>query len=347
MRHLSPHRVIVDAHIHFDSPEAYPRLQEDLRREGADQCCVLVIDHYPGSPYGFRQAEGIWLKQQHPSSVFLFGGVDWTLVLNQPPAAAAKAELLLQLNRLRDLGFDGLKLLTGKPNIRKALAHPLDGPVFAPMYDWLEETGFPVLWHVGDPAEFWSAETVPLWARQNQWWYDDTHPPKAVIDREIAAVLTRHPRLNLILPHFFFLSGALGEAEKFLLRHPNISLDLAPGVEWMHHLSKDPQAGRAFLTRFADRIIFGSDMGIMHHSTHAERGPAIRRFLETAGEFPVPPDPFMSPSDEPPLRGLALPEDALARIYAKNFHRLVGRTTPRPLDEAGIAAYLQELGHPL
>ena len=335
--------MIVDAHIHFDSPDVYPRLQEDLRLEGADQCCALVIDHYPGSPYPFRQAEGLWLKMRHPSSVFLFGGIDWALALDREPAAAKEA-LLLQLNRLRALGFDGVKLLTGKPNIRKALGTPLDGPVFAPLYEWLEETRFPVLWHVGDPAEFWSAETVPLWARQNQWWYDETHPPKAQIDREIAAVLTRHSRLNLILPHFFFLSGDLAEAEKFLLRHPNISLDLAPGVEWMHHLSRDPQTGRDFLTRHADRIIFGSDMGITHHATHPGRGPAIRRFLETSDTFPVPPDPFMSPSEEPPLQGLALPEDALARIYAKNFHRLVGRTTPRPLDETGVAAYLEELG---
>jgi hypothetical protein len=72
------------------------------------------------------------------------------------------------------------------------------------------------LWHVGDPPEFWSERTVPQWARQRGWWYDDTHPPKSQIDAEIFRVFERHPRLRLILPHFFFMSDRLDDAAELL-----------------------------------------------------------------------------------------------------------------------------------
>ena len=39
-----------------------------------------------------------------------------------------------------------------------------------------EEKQFPVLWHVGDPPEFWSEHTVPLWAKQRGWWYPPGTP---------------------------------------------------------------------------------------------------------------------------------------------------------------------------
>jgi len=36
---------------------------------------------------------------------------------------------------------------------------------------------------------------VPLWAKKHRWWYDNTHPPKSQIDREIASVQDKHPKL--------------------------------------------------------------------------------------------------------------------------------------------------------
>ena len=69
------------------------------------------------------------------------------------------------------------------------------------------------------------------------WWYEPPIPPKEQIDREIAAVFARHPRLNLILPHFFFLSDQLEKAARLLERYPGFYLDLAPGVEMLHNFT--------------------------------------------------------------------------------------------------------------
>jgi hypothetical protein len=45
-------------------------------------------------------------------------------------------------------------------------------------------------------------------------------------------VIARHPKLNIIWAHFFFLSDKLDEAAKLLIEHPSYNIDLAAkGVE--------------------------------------------------------------------------------------------------------------------
>ena len=309
---------IIDGHVHCYLREQLDRLVDDIRYTGARQFCVLVVrrDQSP------EWANALRLKRQSPGDVFLFGGLD----------LSSGVPFERQLQELIDAGCDGLKLLLGKPDRRKAFGHPLDSPVLQPMLSLAEETRFPLLWHVGDPPEFWSEATVPQWARQRGWWYDDTHPTKKQIDAEIASVFRRHPKLNLILPHFFFLSDRLDDAAALLEAHPSYCFDLAPGVEMLHNFTARHDAAREFFIRFADRIIFGTDFG-MGCGWGRDRGMMIRRYLETGETFEVPEDPAMTPDDRPPLRGIALPRDVLAKIYADNFRRVVG-SSPRHLRSA-------------
>jgi len=316
---LSTNFDIIDGHLHCYERSQLPKLLADVRYTGARQFCALVTDRTSDAEQQWPNA--LWLKREHPDRAFVFGGIDFR-------QGAVPFEQQLQV--LMDVGCDGLKLLLGKPDRRKAFGEPLDSPSLEPMLSLAEQTGFPVLWHVGDPPEFWSEQTVPLWAKPRGWWYDASHPTKPQIEAEIARVFARHPKLRLILPHFFFLADRLDDAERLLKTYPSYSLDLAPGVELYHNLTARRDAAREFFIRHADRIIFGTDFGIPCGWSR-DRGMMIRRFLETADEFPVPQDdPLMAPDDRPPLRGLELPRDVLRQIYAENFRRLVGEF-PRPL----------------
>ncbi len=334
--------MIVDAHIHFDSIQHYERLKSDMDRSGVEQFCALVIERFDDSADGFKQAEAIWLKLREPSRAFVFGGLDYTGLFGDP-LGEPDVPLVERVQTLRAIGLDGLKMISGKPNVRQAVGCPLDDLAFEPMLRWLEETQFPVLWHVGDPPEFWDKDQVPIWAREKGWWYDESVPPKQQIDAEIAAVLARHPRLNLILPHFFFLSDRLDYAARLLEDHPTFNLDLAPGVEMFHNFTQDRQRTRDFFMRFARQILFGTDIGLMQHCSSPDRGLMVRRFLETDDLFPVPDDPAMTPDDRPELRGLKLPADVIEQIEGRNFHRVVGRTAPCPLDKSAAVEVVQAL----
>jgi predicted TIM-barrel fold metal-dependent hydrolase len=316
------HFDIIDGHVHCFQRDRLEKLADDIHYTGAKQFCALVIDRNDGQE---QWNNALWLKQQMPEKVFVFGGLDFT-----------RRNFNEQFQELIDVGCDGLKLLIGKPDRRKTLGVPLDSSVFTPMLSLAEETRFPVLWHVGDPPEFWSEKTVPLWARQRGWWYDESHPTKQQIEAEIARVFERHPRLNLILPHLFFLSDRLERAARLLDKYPAYCLDLAPGVEMYHNLTARHDEAREFFIRFADRIIFGTDFG-MSCGWGRDRGMMIRRFLETMEVFPVPEDPAMTPDDRPMLRGLGLPHDVLRKIYGGNFRRVVG-DRPRALQHSARCA---------
>ncbi|MGB7160950.1 MAG: amidohydrolase family protein [Tepidisphaeraceae bacterium] len=325
---------ILDGHVHCYRRAHLERLVADIRYTGARQFCALVTDRMEGE--GAAQWDNaLLLKRRYPNDAFVFGALDFHSIV-EDGRAQPDVPFAQQLLDLMAAGCDGLKLLIGKPDRRKAIRFPLDSPLLQPMLSLAEETRFPVLWHVGDPPEFWSKHTVPKWAQQRGWWYDTTHPSKAQIDAEIARVFARHPALNLILPHFFFLSDRLDDAARLLETYPAYALDLAPGVELYHNLSAQRDAARDFFIRFADRIIFGSDFGLPCGWSR-DRGMMIRRFLETDDAFPVPDDPAMAPDDRPPLRGLALPRDVLVQIYGDNFRRRVG-AAPRPLGVTREAA---------
>jgi predicted TIM-barrel fold metal-dependent hydrolase len=64
---------------------------------------------------------------------------------------------------MQALGCDGLKLIEGKPSMRKMLPVPgFDDPVWEPLWTWAEETGLPILWHVNDPETCWQPEKHPV-----------------------------------------------------------------------------------------------------------------------------------------------------------------------------------------
>ena len=103
---------IIDGHVHTYVRDRLDQLIADIRYTGAKQFCCLVTA---------RDTTGQWenalaLKRRMPKDVFLLGGFDFQS--GEPYEE--------QLQHLIDLGCDGLKLLTGKPDRRKALGVALD-----------------------------------------------------------------------------------------------------------------------------------------------------------------------------------------------------------------------------
>jgi hypothetical protein len=255
------------------------------------------------------------------------------------PGKMSTPSLVDQLDTAIALGADGIKMLENKPTHRKLVDIPVDGPYFEDYFTHLEETGFPVLWHVCDPEEFWDAELTPKWAAEQGWGYDETYVPKEQLYAEVENVLNRHPRLKIVFAHFYFLSADLPRATAFLDRHPSISLDLAPGIEYLYNMSRDVDSAREFFIKYADRIILGTD--IEDNNTldeAAKRLGIITRWLETDDEYRVPEgaDFLLGPPADGIIRGLGLPDDVLTKIYHCNFERFAG-PQPRPLDMKLVA----------
>ena len=149
---------------------------------------------------------------------------------------------------------------------------------------------------------------------------------------EVDQVLARHPGLKIVFAHFYFLSADLPRAARFLEVNPSVSFDLAPGVEMLYNCSRDSDAARDFFIKHADRIVFGTDLFSNLTTEEARyRSGIVYRWLETDETFRVPEgaDFMLGPPEDGIIRGMALPDDVLAKIYAANMETLVGALPKR------------------
>ncbi len=317
-----------DIHTHFGPAtashsieELYRKLLGDMNNSEVDKFAIMVSGGLGNETCRERLENALWFKEQQLGRVYVFGGLFFE-GYDATNLDGYGGKLVAELEELMALGCDGLKILFGKPGLRKALGVSLDDSVLTPLFNKLEETNFPVLWHIADPAEFWDSDPrpVPQWADGKGWTYDDSYPAYELIKAEAENVFNRHPKLNLVLPHFYFMSEDLVAAAEFLERHPNISIDTAPGVEMCHNCSTKVDAAREFFIKYDSRILFGTDCGMDSHTTSLKRSKMVQGWLEEDGDVMVPADDiYMMPDTKDRFNGLNLPEESLRKIYSENF----------------------------
>ncbi len=242
-------------------------------------------------------------------------------------------EFLAQIKCYHAMGADGIKMLEGKPDQRRKYGIPVDSPVYDLVFDYAEKQRLPVVMHVGDPSCFWDVDRIPRWALERGWLYDESYVPLEDLRSEIDGVLQKHPKLPLILAHFYFLSEDIEKATAFMEKWENVCLDLTPGQEMFIEFSKQPDAWRAFFEKYADRILFGTDLKNAKQEKSADEQYCyalnlVRSSLERKEEF-------LAWWVGKPLHPLCISDEAQHKIYCDNFHRLYRERNP--LNAAMIA----------
>jgi hypothetical protein len=297
--------------------------------------------------------DALFVKAHHPQRTYVFGGMDVSPLFMMPDKCGEM--FAAYVDQLLDMGCDGIKMIEGKPDMRKRLPiPPFDSPTYEPYWTMVEERGVPIVFHVNDPEEFWDAEKIPDWATEQGWFYGDG----SFINNEdqyteVINVLERHPNLKVIFAHFFFLSAQLPRLSELLERFPHMSVDLTPGIEMYHNFGRDTQAARDFFLKYQERILFGTDVGAkallstpemgIEADESAVRVQVVRRFLEEEGPFELDVEAgFLFGKFGGPFQGIGLPEDVLKKIYFGNFERLAG-SQPRALNPSAIIAECERL----
>jgi predicted TIM-barrel fold metal-dependent hydrolase len=195
-------------------------------------------------------------KAQYPGRCYAFGGLHHDL----PGAAERDRDPALQARMLIEAGCDGIKMLEGKPNLRKRLGLRLNDPSLDGFYDYMQSQGRPILSHSCDPDICWDRRNCPEAFRRAGYFYaDEPFLAAKEIRSEVESVLKRFPQLTMIMAHFFSLAEDIEAARRFLDAHPNALLDLAPGGDMYVAFAKNPRLWREFFTTYQDRIVLGSD----------------------------------------------------------------------------------------
>ncbi len=341
---------LLDCHIHFAHPDYMPGLLEILNEHGVRKFNLVCTPHRARLSL---VPDALYLKSHYPQRAYVFGGLDISPLFLSPDSCGV---LFAQdLVRMRDMGCDGIKMIEGKPDMRKMLPIPnFDSPAYEPYWAVAEEKQVPLIFHVNDPEEFWDARRVPAWAQKQGWFYGDgTYINNEEQYAQVVRVLERHPRLQVVFAHFFFMSAQLPRLAALLNRFSHMRVDLTPGIEMYRNFTQNPDGAREFFVAFQDRILFGTDIGAKALLSTPELGiepresslriELVRRFLEADGEFTLEAENgFLFGRFAGPFHGLGLPGPILEKIYFRNFEDLAGRQ-PKALDPQGIVAECERL----
>ncbi len=302
---------IIDSHFHsYGGKDCGCFIMELLEKSGLSAINIASLGN--GLPFEdhFCNMEGLDIKKSNPGKIYFFGALDYT----DRSYMDGKVDFAEQARKLVEAGADGMKMLEGKPNVRKAMGLPIDSPVFDSYYRYMENNSLPILMHIADPYEFWDINKLPDWARKcGAYWGDGSFQSKEQLYLETEGVLKKFPGLKITLAHFFFMSADIDRASKFLDKWGSVSFDITPGDEMYHDFSKNSSDWRNFFIHYQDRIIFGTDNTPPEGDNYQNQLESclnnirkIRVFLETDNEM------YSG-------KGLKLDNIVLEKIYRGNF----------------------------
>ncbi len=320
---------ILDCHIHYSLPVDPQELISIMEYTKTDAANLVIV---PDKHRISSVPDALMVKYLNPTKIFVFGSLDVSQYFMHNKSVGK--HFVKYVKRMLHCGCDGIKMIEGKPDMRRTLPIPdFDLPVWEPFWSYAEEIGLPILWHVNDPEEFWDESKIPSWAKRQGWSYGEETINNEVQYTQVLTVLKRHPNLKIIFAHFFFMSAQLERLSKILDDFPNVCIDLTPGIEMYINFSTNQEAAVQFFEKYQTRILYGTDIGARcllsddSHLNKAEstnRSNIIRTFLTKEGQFTIKSDgDFLIGMEDFELHALHLKPEITKKIFCDNFLRIV------------------------
>jgi predicted TIM-barrel fold metal-dependent hydrolase len=254
-----------------------------------------------------------------PRRFATIGWMDWTGV-GEPGFAQRACD---GLERLVERGAVGIKFwkdlgLTLRGPDGKLVR--IDDDQLAPIFDKAAELRVPVMFHTADPDAFFlpideTNERCEELAAHPDWSFLGSPYSKEELLQQRDRVFARHPKTAFVAAHVAGSSEHLARAAYVLDAFPNVYVDISARAS---ELGRQPFTAREFFLRFADRIVFGTDL-LPEESMYR----LYFRFLETRDEYFEYPS-HASRQGRWNIYGLGLPDDVLRKVYRENALRLLG-----------------------
>ncbi len=208
----------------------------------------------------------------------------------------------------------------------------IDDAQLDPIFDHLEQRDIVLMGHLGEPKNCWLPLTEMTvnndrsYFQRNPQYHMYQHPEMPSYEEQIAArdrMLTKHANLPFLAAHLASLEWSVDELAAFLDRFPNAVAGTAARLGQLQYQSqRNRQQVVAFLTKYQDRILYGSDSGVGPSHDVADRYQSIReRWLRDWRYFTTD-EMIKVPELDEPVQGLALPKTVVTKIYAANARRL-------------------------
>jgi predicted TIM-barrel fold metal-dependent hydrolase len=182
--------------------------------------------------YDKNNAELLEIKEAYPGKFEVLCTTYW-----HDPLQVEKAQ------ECYEKGAKGIKLYNGHGSFYEL---PLDDPTMLPLYEFIEDNGLILLFHV------------------NSNKYLD----------EFERVLDAYPDMKVICPHFCLISKKLKTLTRLMDEHPNLYTDLSFGfieytVAGFNRFTNNHSDFKKFITKYRNRVFLGTDQVITNVKTQA------------------------------------------------------------------------------
>ncbi len=324
---------VIDSHMHLDEwgdRDFITCFDEYLSRDEIHTVNICAIPSAQANVCNNIMVG--FYKLAHPHT-FAHGGIELIAVPidNMPEGMDA----VTQYHELMEIGFDGIKMLEGKPTQHKRIGKSLNHPSLNRLYKEIERDGTHLLMHINDPDEFWDEDRAPDWAKANGWAYlDGTFASYEQIQAQAIKILEDHPNIKITFAHFFFCGKTPEILEELFEKYPNLCVDLTPGGEMYVAFANNYDYYKNFFNKYSKRLVFGTDRCFPEEQSYANWCyDIVTTFLDT--------DKTKVGYEDIPLEGLGLPEEKKNDIFFGNFERRVGKE-PKPINKEKFRAYIEK-----
>ncbi len=240
----------IDCHVHINNPISLEQSVDNFKgmceRNGLEGVCFLALAHGSAASHPTCNEDALKLKEMMPGS-YAFASLHHD------------RDFVEQAREYMERGFEGIKLLEGKPSLYRRFGYGFEHPRFEPFFAYAEEMGIPLLIHNNDPDYSWDITKATQRAIEMGWVYDEKIPSHEWFFETLENVLERHKNLRVALAHMGFYSTDLDRAERLMEMCPNLYMDLTPAMNVLEEMSRTPARTEAFFRKYHDRILFGTD----------------------------------------------------------------------------------------
>ena len=339
---MIPLKKRIDCHVHYAQPLEPETLIAFMDETDTHMANLVLVPHTQRLS---SLPDAMMAKYRYPDRFYVFASLDASMYYQHPKTLGKY--MASHGQRMRRCGCDGLKIIEGKPNMRRILPIPdFDLPCWEPFWAWAEAEQMPILWHLNDPEEYWHPEKVSEYRRNMGDVYGEKDVGYEQQYSQVFRVLQRHPNLKIIFAHFFFLSWDLPRLGQMLDTYPNVHVDMAPGSEMYRILSEHHEEAQAFFRKYHTRILYGTDAGarcVMTQLMSSFNWQENRNRVALINSFFSPETDEIHSSDGAYLldvpdfvfKGLDLTEEELDHIFCRNFQAFAG-DTPAPVNPNAV-----------
>ncbi|MEG1634271.1 MAG: amidohydrolase family protein [Rikenellaceae bacterium] len=193
-------------------------------------------------------------------------------------------------------------------------------PLFNDLYTYIIEHHTTLLAHLGEPKNCWlpleemTSERNRLYFSRFPQYHMFLHPNYPSYESHIEArdkIIERFPKLSFVGAHLGSLEWSIDEIAKRLDLYHNLSVDMASRINHLQLQSqKEYAAVRNFVIKYADRLIYGSD--VIDDTDKMERC-----YMENWSYLATDSNECTLESHDK-CKGLNLPYEILEKIYFSN-----------------------------